>query len=1431
MSYEYKSRPTKMANAKQVKVDNWGVFFLQRLKQFFNNTDYCDLTLQFRDYAQLKVHRLVLSACTKYFELLEHTCEVYDDCLIMPDDLQADVVVPIINFMYTGQLEYNYNLFDRLYSTAQIMNMNVLTKLLDAQKSGVTDGAEHKQDMTLMNQQLANKSYVRPSTSDDFNNFDNKVNVMAGRKYGPGPRFKCESPSKNHNHSHLDAARPTRYELPEGLDTDEVFETSFADISYESQPLMKATKRRNSDDAAKNIYDEASTSSKFEELKRGTPSYKRMRSSPEEISTSHVNLDQINEFAYQQKLRSDYAKQEVMSEDENQDVFDSLIMDYNRSNTTTTSKRDQSNASNHSNEYQTQSQKTIQKTDSKNSNISIDHAKIISEVLKKYPHLVKSNKNIKLKIMSSKSSSSNASQNYVIEANNKVATAPASPQLKNPVKEEPDWIYVPRTGNADSMASLVALGAENSVGPWLCFLCGTPSKALKFLTYHKYYRHLVDSHKEKIPPKICEYCGFKSGKRNHLLHHMYTKHSIEPPPHYYFPKCNQCSYIALTEAFLIKHKLSHMDNKDYKCGICNSSYKTRPQLLLHIQNTGHKISPDRRGTTKCVYCNKIFLREANLYTHLKVAHKEVAKKDGIIDHSDDEDDTNYSHSISSYNYANSDNQEEHVEIKEEYDGKFQIISNTQINKPFVRGPQKLLNTKFIGKVKEKIKEFEQPVKQYQREPIHIVEAVEQNTENESSSRNTSNMNLVDRIVVFNDNEYILQADDADVYIDTNSKESHVHMKPEELVHPQQSSSINIPIIQNSRSSQVMNANIIKQSQNHNQTVHNIIHTQTQPVQIVVSGNQQYKAIVSSAPVVYNTNNKPAGTDNQSKFVSGQYESIQLENTQGGDVMVLNEEDFQIDCSEPIANDGSNIVVVYSHPVDKQYIQIDNQQFNSVASTRELESQLARVHGEEIENVPLMSEQGIVHETVETWQEGAVGVESSAIVDNRIEDVTRALIGTPELPQEEIKTADQDEVQLSLPQLIETDKIIEKNISQEEQTEPNSTSEVTISSNETNLVNEDNEIVLSFDINMENGIESNSGEKPAEFNSEPEHKEIAAEVLEAVTSVDTHDYTVAKENDTGGKVEITTLRESVHEIANEWSDDDVSPKKDQSEENNYTHESPIISDEKSANIAPEENVEPVAEEQTVNDESHEEISESLQTPMDLEESIENIQDEINKQEIISEQESHALPDLSVCDVTNENVHINEEVLGENENVPMNNESVPIETVDIPTENEDKIESEDVQIESEDIQIENEDIPIENAEDMPVDNNDVPIENEETTAKIEDATIENVTIMNEEVIMETEYMAKDEVAIDSEDVPMEDAEKDDVRMESASNDNKKDSLDKVTSVEKISHLLNDWEDNDSQSEVVMVADSKDGGNVNNSNSNIEKLVSDWDEEDEK
>jgi BTB/POZ domain len=123
-----------MNQTKSVKVDNWGVFFLQKLQNFFNKTDHCDLTLQFIDNSQLKVHRLVLSACTDYFNILENTCQMIEDVLIMPNDLQADVIVPIVNFMYTGTLEFQYNMYEKLLKTAKDMNMTVLLKLLEAHR-------------------------------------------------------------------------------------------------------------------------------------------------------------------------------------------------------------------------------------------------------------------------------------------------------------------------------------------------------------------------------------------------------------------------------------------------------------------------------------------------------------------------------------------------------------------------------------------------------------------------------------------------------------------------------------------------------------------------------------------------------------------------------------------------------------------------------------------------------------------------------------------------------------------------------------------------------------------------------------------------------------------------------------------------------------------------------------------------------------------------------------------------------------------------------------------------------------------------------------------------------------------------------------------------------------------------------------------------
>lgn len=279
-----------MVEVKSVKVDNWGVFFLQKLQNFFNKTDYCDLTLQFKDNSQLKVHRLVLSACTDFFNVLETKYNVTDDILVMPKDLQADVVVPIVNFMYTGTLEFEVSMYSKLLKTAREMNMTVLLKLLDAHKRTVGDALRSQPSIPV----LLNKG-APPTANSRANTYSRSVTTSTPRSYavakgkpvaqpakgGAGrnvvnvARIKTEAKSPGSagtvrgvpasayirkslpdtvqlvaKYANSPAASgskgPSRFECTEDVNA-EAFESSFDNISYESKPLITSKETKDGD--------------------------------------------------------------------------------------------------------------------------------------------------------------------------------------------------------------------------------------------------------------------------------------------------------------------------------------------------------------------------------------------------------------------------------------------------------------------------------------------------------------------------------------------------------------------------------------------------------------------------------------------------------------------------------------------------------------------------------------------------------------------------------------------------------------------------------------------------------------------------------------------------------------------------------------------------------------------------------------------------------------------------------------------------------------------------------------------------------------------------------------------------------------------------------------------------------------------------------
>ncbi|XP_069677352.1 centrosome-associated zinc finger protein Cp190 [Periplaneta americana] len=260
-----------------------------------------------------------------------------------------------------------------------------------------------------------------------------------------------------------------------------------------------------------------------------------------------------------------------------------------------------------------------------------NHAKIITEVLKKYPHLVKNNKNIRLKIMQRAGAPVSAMPPIDGDASKMVKSKVSYVVLKSDVagKGKPA-VVLKHGGHVEPLSELggqkPASGAENTTGPWLCHSCGSNEEPVHFDTYYLYRRHLQDVHMEKIDARICEHCGHRASKRNLLLYHLYTKHGVPPPRNCQFPKCDQCDYVALSESLLIKHRNNHSNNKEFVCKVCNATFKSNGALQGHMQTNLH--SDPAKKLYECPFCQKPFVRNINLKAHIRTSHKAMIRKLG-----------------------------------------------------------------------------------------------------------------------------------------------------------------------------------------------------------------------------------------------------------------------------------------------------------------------------------------------------------------------------------------------------------------------------------------------------------------------------------------------------------------------------------------------------------------------------------------------------------------------------------------------------------------------------------------------------------------------------------------------------------------------------------------------------------------------------------
>lgn len=235
-----------------------------------------------------------------------------------------------------------------------------------------------------------------------------------------------------------------------------------------------------------------------------------------------------------------------------------------------------------------------------------NHAKIIAEVLKKYPDLVKNNKNIRLKIIQKDGSPAVSVEKPGVPGDSK-------PKVSYMVVKT-DQSQKSKTAEQNNKLS----GVFNRTGPWLCSPCN-PERPIVFDTYYNYRKHLKEVHNEKVDVRICEHCGHHANKRNLLLYHLYKVHGIPPPPSLKFPKCDQCNHISLSEVLLAKHKNTHANaSKDFQCSMCLAYFKSQSTLQFHLENN-QRCNPHRK-TFKCPVCSKDFEIQISLKNHIRSDH-------------------------------------------------------------------------------------------------------------------------------------------------------------------------------------------------------------------------------------------------------------------------------------------------------------------------------------------------------------------------------------------------------------------------------------------------------------------------------------------------------------------------------------------------------------------------------------------------------------------------------------------------------------------------------------------------------------------------------------------------------------------------------------------------------------------------------------------
>jgi len=179
--------------------NNHNSTFMSSLASLFLREQWVDVTLAAQGKF-INVHRLVLCACSQYFE---DVLSIHKDerPIIFLYKVEFSIVEAIVEYMYKGEVNLNQNQLPNFFETAKFLQIKGLA---DDYQTLKVDSPSHFKDLqSQIHENKINESndFQLPATSMDLTSHTHNISSMSNNVCMPKFILNCEPVTVNVNHS------------------------------------------------------------------------------------------------------------------------------------------------------------------------------------------------------------------------------------------------------------------------------------------------------------------------------------------------------------------------------------------------------------------------------------------------------------------------------------------------------------------------------------------------------------------------------------------------------------------------------------------------------------------------------------------------------------------------------------------------------------------------------------------------------------------------------------------------------------------------------------------------------------------------------------------------------------------------------------------------------------------------------------------------------------------------------------------------------------------------------------------------------------------------------------------------------------------------------------------------------------------------------